>query len=218
MACLSSHRIFLRLQCRYARVYIHKRIVCHHGLVHAVESQTLSVVAPEQTFIYAELVAVDTLSVHNISRPVGRKLHCLAVLAHNKQIVVLDISERPGHCVPFFRLHSLTADIGCRHLLLLPVNQHSHVSVGEHHYVLVSIRELRAVKTAYLAVLAESFLFYHIIYIVEREQLFLAGILRIDGTALVVVVMDKSLSPPRCVPVLRRHIVIVVAAKVKILQ
>ena len=63
MRHIAGHRILVRFVCGNFRKHIHLRIVCHHALVHSVESELLAVVAPECSLHYSELVAVYRLTV-----------------------------------------------------------------------------------------------------------------------------------------------------------
>ena len=89
MACFARHRIFYRRFCGNACVDVNERIVGNHALVHAVESQTLSVGTPECAFIYSEFIAVYALSVNNLPASVGCKLSGFAFAVGNKQVVIL---------------------------------------------------------------------------------------------------------------------------------
>src|SRR5574344_353474 len=71
MTGLTCHGIFLRSKSSYPRVDIHFRIVCHHRLVHAIERQFLSVVAPECSFVDSEFITMYALTIYNITATVG---------------------------------------------------------------------------------------------------------------------------------------------------
>ena len=67
VTCLAGHRIFFGCKSCDACVNINQRIICNHRLVHTIECKALTVIAPEQALIYSELVAMNTLSVHNVA-------------------------------------------------------------------------------------------------------------------------------------------------------
>ena len=67
---LASHGIVNGSFCGNTGVNVHQRVVGHHGLVHSVEGQLLSVVAPERSFVNTKLIAVHALSVNNVTTSV----------------------------------------------------------------------------------------------------------------------------------------------------
>ena len=78
MRCLTSHRIFVRSSYGAASlslwmievIYLrdsYLRIVNHHRLVHTIEGKLSAIVAEESAFMYAKLVAMNTLSVYNLA-------------------------------------------------------------------------------------------------------------------------------------------------------
>ena len=64
------HWVFVGLTGRFAREDVDLGIVGHHALVHAVESQPLSIGTPEGAFLNAKLIAVDTLAVDDLTTAV----------------------------------------------------------------------------------------------------------------------------------------------------
>ena len=104
----TCHRIFVRLISGTTREDIHLRIVCHHRLVHAIEGQTLTIGAPESSFVNAKLIAVNTLTIDNLATSVSSQLVLLALGVSHKQLMTLNISSSPGGFVPI--VGSLTRD------------------------------------------------------------------------------------------------------------
>ena len=91
----TCHRIFVRLISGTTREDIHLRIVCHHRLVHAIEGQTLTIRAPESSFVNAKLIAVNTLTIDNLATSVSSQLVLLALGIGHKQLMILDIGSSP---------------------------------------------------------------------------------------------------------------------------
>ena len=59
----ACHRVFVRLICSLPGEDVHLRIVCHHALIHPIESQTHAIRTPERAFIDTELITVYGLSI-----------------------------------------------------------------------------------------------------------------------------------------------------------
>ena len=66
MACHACHRIFVRFESCYTCGSVYLRIVCHHALIHAVESKIFSFRTPECTFVNTEFITVYSLSVNDV--------------------------------------------------------------------------------------------------------------------------------------------------------
>ena len=77
------------------RENIHLRIVADHGLVHAVESQALTVGAPEGALLDAEFVAVDALPLDDFATAVSGQLALLVVCRTHEKLAVLDKGNGP---------------------------------------------------------------------------------------------------------------------------
>ena len=67
----TCHRVLVRFQGSDAGRCIYLRIVCHHALVHAVESHQVALRAPEDTAVDAEFIAMHGLSAEYAVRFVG---------------------------------------------------------------------------------------------------------------------------------------------------
>ena len=63
----ACHGILVGFQFSLTLEGVHLRIVGYHTLVHAVEGQFLAILAPEGTFVDAELIAVNALAIDNLA-------------------------------------------------------------------------------------------------------------------------------------------------------
>ena len=75
----ACHRIFDVFRLSDTCRDIHKRIVCHHTLVHLIIGETAAVRRPEDTSVDGELVAVHRLSSNHVFRVLGHTNLFLAV-------------------------------------------------------------------------------------------------------------------------------------------
>ena len=91
----ASHRILIWQVFGHSVENVHLRIVADHGLVHAVESQTLTVGTPKGTLLNAELVAVDALTIDDIATAVRGQLALLVIGCAHEKLAVLDIGHGP---------------------------------------------------------------------------------------------------------------------------
>ena len=161
MACHSSHRIFVGLECGLALEGVHLRIVGHHRLVHSVECETLSVGTPEESFLYAELVAVNGLSVDYLTAAVVGYLRCLVVGVGHAELVVFHIHHGFRLAVPFAILLVLAVLSPCD-LLFLPVVEQSYASVVHDGLGLVGVRHVGIECGVHLVVVEQL---VHLFYI-----------------------------------------------------
>ena len=67
----TCHRVFVGLVGRLAWEDVNLRVVCHHALVHTVESQFGAIRTPEGTFIDTELITMYGLSIHDLPTAIG---------------------------------------------------------------------------------------------------------------------------------------------------
>ena len=65
MARHSCHRITYIVHFTYACSDVYKRILCHHALVHTVESEQVAFRAPESAFVDTEFIAVHRLPTND---------------------------------------------------------------------------------------------------------------------------------------------------------
>ena len=79
MSVHPGHGIFVWLVGGFAREDIHLRVVGNHALVHAIESQALTVGTPEGALVNAKLITVDALAINYLATTVSRQLVFLAL-------------------------------------------------------------------------------------------------------------------------------------------
>lgn len=88
VACHSCHRVFLRRELGHSVADVYQGEVRHHALVHAVKCEKIAFGTPESTFVYAELIAVDTHSVLQFAAAVGGYLMGNAVSRGDVEVPV----------------------------------------------------------------------------------------------------------------------------------
>ena len=93
MACHSEHRVFVGFVCSHSLEGVHLGIIRHHGLVHTIECKPISVGSPEDTLFNTEFIAVNRLSIHNLSCTVGGELLTLSLSIRYPQLVVLYVGR-----------------------------------------------------------------------------------------------------------------------------
>ena len=93
----TCHGIFVGIGLSNAHFWVHQSvdlwIVCHHGLVHAIESELIALGAPECTFVDAKLIAVNRGAVEQFAVAICRHLMGATVGGGDKEVVVFDESE-----------------------------------------------------------------------------------------------------------------------------
>ena len=65
MARHACHRITYIVHFAYACSDVYKRVLCHHALVHTVESEQVAFRAPESAFVDTEFIAVYCLPAND---------------------------------------------------------------------------------------------------------------------------------------------------------
>ena len=137
----SRHRIFVGLKCRLALEGVHLRIVGHHRLVHAIKGKTLSVRAPEETFLNAELIAVNSLSIHYLSAAVGGQLSVHVVGICHVELVVFYICIGFRLCAQFAR-RTFVVVYFPHHFLLSEIIEQHRLLRYQHRLRLVGVRAI----------------------------------------------------------------------------
>ena len=211
---LARHGVFVGLVFGGAAEDVHLRVVRNHRLVHAVESQMSAVGTPEGAFLYAELVAVHALCIHNLAAAVGRQLCAVALVVGHEEVVVPDEGKRPRLHAELLGLH-LVAVVLCEQLFLLPVHEHGFLSVDKLHHGFSGIGEAGVVEVSHAVLLAALRQRYDVIEC--EEQLFLAGLL-VHDVAVSRLRPHQFVAPPCEKPVFGRHAVVVHATVVQVLE
>ena len=127
---------------------IHLRIVAHHRLVHAVESQTLAVRTPEGSLLDTKLIAVHHLSALDACRFIGH-LHCLSIGRHHPQVVIDRVSKVARRLVPIHIGRLLCYGQAPHHATRLPIEQQVFTTGMEQHLRFVGIRERHTLQRMY---------------------------------------------------------------------
>lgn len=97
----ASHGIFVGFISRHACIDVHLWVIGYLSLVHAIKSQSHAVGTPKKSAIDTELIAVYSLSVHDVTTAVLGQLLGIAMGIRYKELVVVDISKRLGSSIPF---------------------------------------------------------------------------------------------------------------------
>ena len=140
MAFHSCHRVLNGFDLCTAGIDIDDRIVGHHALVHAVESQGVTFRRPEQAFVDAEFPLVNGLSAHdtvfcftcNNLRSVLRQKDLYVVAFRESQVVV-------GRAELVIAPFSVQLVVGY-HLMLLHIVMDTVLLGGERQYLFVFVR------------------------------------------------------------------------------
>lgn len=93
----TCHGIFVGVGLSNAHFWAHQSvdlwIVCHHGLIHAIESELVALGTPEGAFVDAKLIAVNRSAVEQFAVAIGRHLMSATVGGGDKEVVVFGESE-----------------------------------------------------------------------------------------------------------------------------
>ena len=131
---------------------IYLRIVGHHRLIHTIESEFCTAVAEVGTFMNAELVAMNALSVNNLMRTVLRELPLLYAKAQEEVVVTQD-SHSTTLIVHFKNIVALAYLVAAYKAVLLEVDNINLAAIAQYHLRTVGIGELGIIERAYLYVL-----------------------------------------------------------------
>ena len=147
MGCLSRHRVFLGGRSgNHVSAIIQFRnsnqgIIGHHALVHTVEGQACSLGIPEQTTLDAELVAVNALAIHQVTRAVAGHLTGVAGGIGYIEVIILDKGCCTALLVPLASLCVIVDGLPPFHLARLEIHEHVVLAVPCQHQGLVGIGE-----------------------------------------------------------------------------
>ena len=208
------HRIFVRLIRGTAAEDIHLRIVCHHTLVHAIEGQSLSVRTPERTFIDTKLIAMNTLSINDLTTSIGGELALLLVGIHHEQLMLIDISCGLRDAVPVIRRLSCDTVLP-DDLLLLKIHKDHRPSVTHLNDRLVWVGERGIHQVTHKFIVVTT---CPLIDFIKGEELFLLAGFGINGITLLHIGLYQLVTPP-CQPhVLGLHVTIIRTSEIQVLE
>ena len=222
----SCHRVFVGIRGGNACRDVHLRIVGHHALVHAVESQLLSVGTPEGALCDAELVAVHGFAIHQVVAAVGGDGHVLPVCRGDVQVMLPHVGQilgagrevlQAGVGRAFHRRDALS----CREvhygidLCAGAVGQFFARDDGS-HVRLLSVGELYVVATAHGRFVFVGF--QPLVQLFQCEQGLLASVFRVYLTAFLQIHLYALVSPPCGMDVPGLHLAVRAAAGEQVVQ
>ena len=237
MRGLASHRIFvgsgssdatlcLGMIEAYLR-YVDLRIIGHHALVHAIESQSFTIGTPEGAFRYAELIAVNALPVHDLAASISRELeivrflllgHCVLgcrIEGTYIQVAAFQVSEGVLLSVGFEEIFALLKLQLADQTVLPEVDGIGLAAVAYHNDALASKGESGIVKSPYLYVLGRS---NPLVDVVDAEEFSFLAIGFVYQIACIYILTYKLVAPPGAPAVLCHHVAIIVAAEVQVFE
>ena len=110
MALRTCHRIFVRLIFCFIVGNAHLWIICHHRLVHAIESHLAPIGRHEDTSIYAPFISMNRLPIYYFPRAIKGNLFFLRVSRQlHIYIMVTRYHLRIFLGIFFFRLYKFVS-------------------------------------------------------------------------------------------------------------
>ena len=168
MTCLPCHRVFVGLAFCYSAEDVYLWIVSYHALIHAIECQFLSIGCPKHTFVYAKLVTVYALTIHDFPASIGCQLNVVAIRGAYMELLTFRFYIRSslGFGIPFGYLALVSsADAPCC-LFRFPVVQAHVCPVAQQYQWLARVRK-RYTKQVFN--LAGAVAYRVFVYFFQRE-------------------------------------------------